>query len=74
MAKLSFDCMSISGQQRHEVALDALVIAGWTGRDAAAMEAHIEELAALGVARPSASPLFYRVGASLLTSAASIQD
>ena len=26
-----------------------LVIAGWTGRDTAVLEAHIEELAALGV-------------------------
>lgn len=47
--------------------IDALVIAGWTGRDAAALAAHIEELAALGVARPCATPIFYRVGADLLT-------
>lgn len=54
-------------------AIRDLVIAGWTGRDAAAMEAHIRELEALGIARPKSTPIFYRVAASLLTTAASIQ-
>lgn len=42
------------------------LIAGWTGRDATKVAEHIEELAALGVPRPSATPLYYRVPASLL--------
>ena len=50
-----------------------LVIAGWTGRDPAAIQHHIEELAALGVAPPSTTPLFYRVSASLLTNASEVQ-
>ncbi|MDO5640859.1 MAG: DUF2848 domain-containing protein [Paracoccus sp. (in: a-proteobacteria)] len=50
-----------------------LVIAGWTGRDAAAIAHHIEELAALGVKPPSATPLFYRVSAALLTHDTQIQ-
>ena len=50
-----------------------LVIAGWTGRDVAAIEEHIEELKAIGVQPPSAVPLYYRVGAELLTQADSIQ-
>ncbi|WBU61533.1 DUF2848 domain-containing protein [Paracoccus albus] len=50
-----------------------LVIAGWTGRDPAAIQHHIEELAALGVAPPSTTPLFYRVAASLLTTATEVQ-
>src|SRR5207247_1618559 len=48
-------------------ALNQLVIAGWTGRNAAALEAHIKELEALGVRRPKSVPIFYRVAASLLT-------
>jgi Protein of unknown function (DUF2848) len=44
-----------------------LVIAGWTGRDAAALEKHIRELEAIGVKRPKTTPIFYRVSASLLT-------
>ena len=46
-----------------------LVIAGWTGRDQNALEAHIRELEALGIARPKTTPIFYRVAASLLTTA-----
>jgi hypothetical protein len=46
-----------------------LVIAGWTGRDAAGVEHHIAELEAIGVARPRTIPCFYRVGANLLTTA-----
>jgi hypothetical protein len=45
-----------------------LVIAGWTGRDAASLEKHIRELEAIGVKRPKTTPIFYRVAASLLTS------
>ena len=43
------------------------IIAGWTGRDVAAIEHHIEELAALGVPRPSSVPLYYRAGKNLLS-------
>jgi hypothetical protein len=50
-----------------------LVIAGWTGRDQAALEAHIRELEALGIARPKSTPIFYRVAASLLTIAEGIE-
>jgi hypothetical protein len=52
--------------------IDELVIAGWTGRDVAALEHHIEELKAIGVQPPSKVPLYYRVAASLLTQAGSI--
>ena len=52
--------------------IDDLVIAGWTGRDVAALEHHIEELKAIGVQPPSKVPLYYRVAASLLTQADTI--
>jgi len=50
-----------------------LVIAGWTGRNVDALEAHIKELEALGVKRPKSVPIFYRVAASLLTTAPEIE-
>ncbi len=56
------------GEER-SLSIDHLTIAGWTGRDIAAVEHHIEELAAIGVSRPSSVPLFYRAGAGLLTQA-----
>ena len=46
--------------------INDLVIAGWTGRDVAALNHHIEELKAIGVQPPSKVPLYYRVAASLL--------
>jgi hypothetical protein len=54
-------------------AVENLVIAGWTGRDAAAVEKHIRELEKIGVKRPSRTPIFYRTAASLLTVADAIQ-
>ena len=50
-----------------------LVIAGWAGRDAAALQHHIDELAALGIAPPSRTPLFYAASAALLTQAEEVQ-
>jgi hypothetical protein len=50
-----------------------LVIAGWTGRNEAALRKHIDELAAMGVAPPKSTPVFYRVGASLLTTAPAVE-
>jgi hypothetical protein len=70
MTRLRFE---VAGASPLEVTVHNLVIAGWTGRDEAAIEHHIEELAALGVPRPSAVPLYYRVSHSLLTQEANIE-
>jgi hypothetical protein len=64
---LSFSISTASGAAALDVAIDHFVIAGWAGRDHAAIEHHIEELAAIGVPRPTAVPLFYRVAANQLT-------
>jgi hypothetical protein len=50
-----------------------LIIAGWTGRDEASLEAHLRELEAIGVKRPKTTPIFYRVAASLLTTDQTIE-
>jgi len=75
---LSFACESVTpdgtrATQLLSVVPRQLVIAGWTGRDAAAIEHHIEELEAIGVPRPSSVPLYYRVGAGLLTQSPAIE-
>jgi hypothetical protein len=51
------------------VEVDHLVIAGWTGRNAEAVEHHIRELEAIGVPRPRRVPLFYRASATNLCTA-----
>jgi hypothetical protein len=54
-------------------AVNHLVLAGWAGRDQAAVESHIRELEALGIARPTRTPVFYRVATSLLTTSDTIE-
>jgi len=73
MQALSFNVMSLQGVSAQvEVEIERVVIAGWAGRDPEAIRAHIDELAALGVAPPSTTPCFYRVTSALLTQAPSI--
>ncbi|CAB3781127.1 DUF2848 domain-containing protein [Paraburkholderia fynbosensis] len=73
MQPLSFHVADRAGQSRAEqVEVSRLTIAGWAGRDQAAIEHHIAELAELGVKRPSTTPCFYRLGAELLTQAEQI--
>jgi Protein of unknown function (DUF2848) len=68
MTKLSFNVFPVDAAPvSTTVDIDDLVIAGWAGRDPAAIQAHIDELAALGVAPPSPTPCFYRLAAGLLT-------
>ncbi|GGB41678.1 hypothetical protein GCM10011316_12040 [Roseibium aquae] len=50
-----------------------LIVAGWTGRDTAAVDHHIAELAALGVPAPSSVPLYYQCAPALLTQEPAIQ-
>lgn len=64
---LQFERLANDRADRIAVEIGSLVIAGWAGRDAAAIEHHIEELAALGIPRPSTTPLYYRVAAQTLT-------
>lgn len=59
--------------QSLDIVLTHALVAGWTGRDRAAVQQHIDELAELGVPAPSAVPLYYRVAVDLLTTAETIQ-
>ena len=61
----------VSDHARFPVA--SLVIAGWTGRDKAAVEKHIRELEELGIARPASTPIYYRASAARVTTANSIE-
>ncbi len=71
--KIRADIESKSGRIEVNFTVDALVIAGWAGRDRDKMEAHIRELEELGVARPRTTPTFYRVSSARLTREATIQ-
>jgi hypothetical protein len=65
---------SVPDERKLDIAaIKNLVIAGWTGRNVEALEAHIKELEAIGVKRPKTVPIFYRVARSLLTTQGSIE-
>ncbi len=71
---LSFAITAADGAiERLPLAVDRLVIAGWTGRDKAKLQEHIDELQELGVAPPTSTPVFYPLSASLLTQGDTIQ-
>jgi hypothetical protein len=70
---LTFTGETLRGRQDLHAPIEALIIAGWTGRDAKAVEAHIAELEEIGVKRPKSTPIFYRVAAALLTTASAIE-
>ncbi|MGQ3489049.1 DUF2848 domain-containing protein [Roseovarius pacificus] len=73
MPKLSLQIDSLDGPTNTQVEIDSLVIAGWTGRQKETMEHHIAELEALGVKRPSETPMFYSLSASRLTQSDAIE-
>lgn len=73
MTRLLLTLHDTDGPRQAVVTVGRLVIAGWTGRDPALVQAHIAELAALGVRPPATVPVFYRVAAARLTTAGVIE-
>ncbi len=74
-AQVTFDATftSRSGSEPARVTVHKVIVGGWTGRDKAALQHHIDELAKIGVKAPSKTPLFYRVGVSRLSTADAIE-
>jgi len=70
---LVFERHSSRVNDRAELAPKTLIVAGWTGRDETARRHHIEELAAIGVPRPSSVPMFYRISTANLTQATHLE-
>jgi hypothetical protein len=70
---LAFERHSGSETDRAELVPKSLIVAGWTGRDEKALHHHIEELAAIGVPRPSSVPVFYRISTANLTQATRLE-
>lgn len=58
--------LSLDGSMR-DVYFDKLVMAGYTGRDQAEVQAHIEELKAHGIPAPDHTPTLYPCSPQLLT-------
>lgn len=73
MIEIAFTIESHGGRVERTLRITRAVIAGWTGRDPVARDHHIAELEAIGIARPASTPIYYRVAASRLTTAAAIE-
>ena len=73
MTTLSVTCLSAAGAERRTLELRALVVAGLTGRDTAAVEHHLAELAAIGVKAPARIPAYFRNTSSLITHGTAIE-
>jgi hypothetical protein len=72
-ARIGFQFLTRDSSHEAEVPVTDLILAGWTGRDRAALQAHIDELEKLGIKRPASLPVFYRVAAARLTRAGAIE-
>jgi hypothetical protein len=70
MADLTFDV--IGSTEQLTLTDYTLVIAGFTGRNQAEVQHHIDELVAIGVPAPDTVPSFYLLDSSLATSAAEV--
>ena len=70
---LTFTLRQGGAERTETITIKHAVIAGWTGRDQAALEKHIKELEELGVARPATTPIFYRVASARLSHASVIE-
>ena len=67
MPQFNFNFVKKTQKTKGDLDIQDLIIAGWTGRDAEAVEKHILELEKIGISRPSSTPIFYRASPDLLT-------
>lgn len=68
-----FELITKNGATERALEVKKAVIAGWTARDIEAMEKHMRELEEIGVPRPTSTPMYYRVGASRITTTNKMQ-
>jgi Protein of unknown function (DUF2848) len=70
---LRLTVVSESGRGAVEVGVRAVWNGGWAGRDQEAVRRHAEELAHMGVAPPTTTPIYFPLGNNLATTSDVIQ-
>jgi hypothetical protein len=70
---IAFTLDAKAGQTPLTLTISQGVIAGWTGRDPVARDHHIAELAAIGIAPPASTPIYYRCSARRFTTDGAIE-
>ncbi len=74
MTEITFTLAAADGAMTPvALSITEAVIAGWTGRDPVARDKHIAELAAIGIAPPASTPIYYRCAARRLTTEGRIE-
>ncbi len=73
LAKIKFVQGENGAENTVEMPIPELIIAGWTGSDEKAVNEDIDELAAIGIPRPTTVPIYFRVAATRRASPDSIQ-
>ncbi len=63
----------IDGTGPVSAGIERAIIAGYTGRNRVAVQAHIDELAAIGISAPPQVPMFYPIPRELLTNDAAVE-
>ncbi|HEX9247464.1 MAG TPA: DUF2848 family protein [bacterium] len=67
MQVVELEMSAAGGSWRWTPAVRAILNGGWTGRDMAAVRAHVEEMRALGVPAPTEVPIVFPVARAMLT-------
>jgi len=65
--EVELEMAAAGGAWRWTPAVRAILNGGWTGRDMAAVRAHVEEMRALGVPAPTEVPIVFPVARAMLT-------
>jgi hypothetical protein len=71
--QLELDFIERGATTTRAVVIRKAVVGGWTGRDKAALQHHIDELAKIGVRPPERTPMFYRVSVTRIVHADDIE-
>ncbi len=70
---LELTVQTAAGVQPLAFPVRRLVCSGWVGRDKAALQAHIDELAELGIPGPTRTPIYMNFPAYLATTAETVE-
>ena len=70
--RLDLTVESLTAKEKIVFAVQRLVCAGWVGRDKKALQAHIDEMAELGVPGPTRTPIYMNFSPYLVTTAGSV--
>lgn len=71
--ELTLDFLDGDVTTTRTIVVKKAVVGGWTGRDKAALQHHIDELAKIGVTPPEQLPTFYRVGVTRIVTADAVE-